>query len=362
MNLWVLGDTHFGVHVNSLQWLDNQKDYFYNYFIPYIKDNAKPGDVLIQLGDIFENRHFLNVNILSQTVKILKDLADVIPVKIILGNHDVYYIDKNDINSIDILEGLSDNIEVYTKSEVINMGGVNFLMQPWVTDIDELSEIIKSNIGKVDYIFSHMDVQGMTYDSTRAVTSGIKMELLKNFKKVYSGHIHWRQEKGNIVYCGTPYQLNRGDYNNIKGFYKLEIDSGEIVKEAFIENTHSPVYKKVDIFKFLEMNINQIKEIFEGNFVDIQFESNFSKKFTFKKILDTLKDYGIKYQKVEFPPYTGKILEDQEVDVPDKFELRDLSVNYLKYKGYKKSEISDVMKCFDELDKKLLEKESLKIK
>ena len=61
--VWVLGDLHFGVRANSVEWLEIQKQFFEEVFIPTLKKNVKPGDVLIQVGDTFDNRQSINIKI-----------------------------------------------------------------------------------------------------------------------------------------------------------------------------------------------------------------------------------------------------------------------------------------------------------
>ena len=56
MKVFITTDWHFGVYLNNLdKWLDMMEDYFYNSFIPYIRENAKPGDILIHCGDLYDN-------------------------------------------------------------------------------------------------------------------------------------------------------------------------------------------------------------------------------------------------------------------------------------------------------------------
>lgn len=44
--IFLLSDTHFGVRANSLEWLDNHKNFFRNFYIPYLKKNVQTGDCL----------------------------------------------------------------------------------------------------------------------------------------------------------------------------------------------------------------------------------------------------------------------------------------------------------------------------
>ena len=57
MKVFMITDTHFGIYLNNLEkWLTMMEATFYDFVIPYLKENAEPGDVLIHLGDLFDNR------------------------------------------------------------------------------------------------------------------------------------------------------------------------------------------------------------------------------------------------------------------------------------------------------------------
>jgi hypothetical protein len=45
-NIFLLSDTHFGVRANSLEWLQNHFRFFKEFYIPYLKETMKSGDVL----------------------------------------------------------------------------------------------------------------------------------------------------------------------------------------------------------------------------------------------------------------------------------------------------------------------------
>ncbi|MCK9446225.1 hypothetical protein M0Q50_04970 [bacterium] len=44
--IFLLSDTHLGVRTNSLEWIDNINQFFKNFYIPYLKENKKDGDIL----------------------------------------------------------------------------------------------------------------------------------------------------------------------------------------------------------------------------------------------------------------------------------------------------------------------------
>ena len=87
--VWVLGDLHFGVRSNSMEWLQIQKDFFEEVFIPNLKKHVKPGDVLVQVGDKFDNRQSINIKVLNYAMDLFERLGEILPVHVICGNHDI---------------------------------------------------------------------------------------------------------------------------------------------------------------------------------------------------------------------------------------------------------------------------------
>ena len=45
-NIFLISDTHLGVRSNSLEWLLNIKNFFYEFYIPFLKKNMHEGDIL----------------------------------------------------------------------------------------------------------------------------------------------------------------------------------------------------------------------------------------------------------------------------------------------------------------------------
>ena len=66
--IWILGDMHLGVRSNSMEWLDIQKDFYENVFIPTLKENVKEVDILVQVGDACDNRQSINLKVLNYAV------------------------------------------------------------------------------------------------------------------------------------------------------------------------------------------------------------------------------------------------------------------------------------------------------
>lgn len=311
--IYVLGDLHLGVKNNSIEWSEIQSDFLLNFFLSKIDENGfdPDHDILIQLGDWNHIREYTNVRIWNKSIEIFKKLSYKFKrgIFIILGNHDVYYKDKNSVHSLKGISNMFPNITIFESPEIIEVNKkYRFLMLPWIENNNQIINEINLYKGKIDYIFCHADIKGFKLNKFSKLESGIDPSNLREFKKIYSGHIHIRQEDKNILYVGTPYHMDKGDLDNIKGFYILNcLDS---MKETFIENTISPKYVRYNIIDILNLSLSEINELFKNNFVDLLIEYSFFSKFPVNKFLDIIKDSN--YRQLEFITYSKENEKDSK--------------------------------------------------
>lgn len=241
----MITDTHFGRSPLSLdKWIKIQFDYFHKQLIPYLIKNVKEGDILIHCGDLFDNRTSVPIIIHNKVEDLLLKLGEILPVHLIVGNHDLYNKGDNTINSPRIYNWLP-NVNIYQDTTTIEIDGSKLVLMPWVEKKDDMIEEIKNNPG--DYLFCHSDLNGCKMHlSSIAHRNKFKIDVnqFNDYKKVYSGHIHIRQIQNNFEFIGAPYQMDRNDYNDTKGLTVLNLDTGET---EFVENTISPTFKRVQI-------------------------------------------------------------------------------------------------------------------
>jgi hypothetical protein len=196
-------------------------------------------------------------------------------------------------------------------------------MLPWVEDVSEIKRIVKEN-RSAQYIFCHADVQGFNLNRSTKLEHGLEYSDLESFKRVYSGHIHIRQDKNNVLYVGTPYEMDRGDRGNTKGFYVLHVES-DLLTEKFIENTVSPRHIKIEMLDLLNMNFDQISKLFKNNFIDIMIESSFSSRFPLTAFTEAIKECG--HRRVEFFSYSKEQAKAKsEVELNSNYEYNIFTV------------------------------------
>lgn len=267
--VWFLADTHFGIKNDKEMWLDDFTGYFNDVVIPLMKKEYRDGDVLVHLGDVFDNRSTLGLNTICKTIDIFNEFSKIFKdIRIIVGNHDILNKSTNDITSIRILEWIP-NIKIYYKPEVEVIGGKTVLFNPWVNELEAEKKLLSSV--NVDYIFGHLDVSGCQLNRSGIKSNSENSIDAKNFKSsvVYAGHIHKKQDMKNVHYVGTPYQMTRNEMGDVKGLTILDVESGET---TFIENTYSPVFKSYSIYEILDKTIGELKEEWKNVFVDLHIK------------------------------------------------------------------------------------------
>lgn len=289
--IWMISDTHLGCRSNSVMWLDLIRDYFFEFFIPLVKKEYRDGDILYHLGDVFDNRQSINLAAQHLAIQVFEELSKIFPeIHVIVGNHDIMKKNSNEISSVDCIKYIP-NVTVHKKPKLIEYGNTKCLLMPWRRDSVHEKETLKRYDEKIDYLFCHTETQGVqTSPNTRHLhEGGNELNTFKRFKKVYSGHIHFRQEKGNFILVGNPYQMTRSDRDNQKGIYLLDLEKH---KHKFIPNTHSPIFIRWYIKDILERKMYELIEQIKGNFVDIYIPSNILGMYNINKFMDCLDGYA----------------------------------------------------------------------
>ena len=350
--IFLVGDIHLGIKNNSVEWIQIQKEFLLNFLINKVdEDFDENRDILIFEGDIFHSRESINVRVQNEAFEIFEILANKFKrgVYIILGNHDVYYKDNNEVNSLKSISHLSENIIIFEKPEILIINGKhNFLMLPWVENAQELSSIVSKHIGLCEYIICHADIKGASFDKWTKVEHGLDVKVIESYSRVWAGHIHRRQSFKNVVYTGTPYQMDRGDIGNDKGFYVLGVD-GQLTEE-FVPNTFSPVFTKYDAYDLMELSPIEIENLFKNSFVDIMISIKLVNNFSVSRFLDLISKST--HRKVEFFTYVDQDPEStQQVDFnpEDHLNTIDIFKSYLKTKDYTQSFKIELAKKFLEI-------------
>ena len=310
--IFLISDLHFGVRANSLEWLQNQLDFFYKVYIPFLKENVKQGDILFILGDWFDNRQLLDINVMNKSIDTIFDLADILPVYFLTGNHDIYKKNDTDVNSLAAFRFIP-NVKIYEKPVLITNGKNKILVIPWIGNSEKEELVAKAN--PADYIFAHADISGLHYDNGRQILKGARLRGIKGVKKLFSGHVHKRQEHKDAMYIGSPYSTKRSDIGNKKGFYVFDPQNN---KTEFITNKTSPVFQRILLEDLMEWTLERAHKILENNYTDIIVPDKYIHLFNLTRFTELLE--GCNYKKVEtigekkkLDETFGELLDGEEI-------------------------------------------------
>jgi hypothetical protein len=119
-------------------------------------------------------------------------------------------------------------------------------------------------------------MKGLMLNKKSKQEHGTPVGKFAAYKRVYSGHIHYAQKNKNVMMVGNAYQMTRSDGDNPKGFYILDLETGN---HEFIENNYTPKFVKLNLVKILDKTIDEIKEMMRNNFVDLYIASDIPIKY-----------------------------------------------------------------------------------
>jgi hypothetical protein len=156
-------------------------------------------------GDWHNNRAAINIVTLNYSLTALELLGKAFDrVFFIPGNHDLYYRDKRDIQSAEWARHIP-NIEII--NDFYKEGDVSIV--PWLVGDDH------KKLGKISakYMFGHLELPHFYMNAMVAMpdTGEIKEGAFNGVEKVFTGHFHKRQTRGNITYMGNCFPHNYAD-------------------------------------------------------------------------------------------------------------------------------------------------------
>jgi DNA repair exonuclease SbcCD nuclease subunit len=261
MKIALLNDTHFGCRNDSPDFFNYQNRFFDEIFFPYIQENKIT--TLIHLGDVVDRRKFINFQVAHNfQKKFWKRLWDLkIDTHIILGNHDTYYKNTNEVNSMEQLITTFDGINepwIYTKPKTVNFDGLDILFLPWICDETYEESIHAIDDSTAQICMGHLEIKGFEMHKGHLNEQGLDKEQFKRFEKVLSGHFHRKSDDGHIFYLGTQYEITWSDYKCPKGFHVFDTSTRELeripnplrIHKKLIYNDKQEDYSKKDLKPF----------------------------------------------------------------------------------------------------------------
>lgn len=198
----VFTDIHFGLKSNSQAHNDDCLA-----FVKWATRKAKDEgcDTCFFLGDWHNHRASINIVTLTYSLRALEHLNDNFDaVYFIPGNHDLYYRDKRDIQSVEWARHLPN---IHICNDWFSSGDV--VIAPWLCG-DDYKKVPKLS---GQYCFGHFELPGYLMNAMIAMPDhgDIKREDFHGFQHVFTGHFHKRQTQRNITYIGNCFPHNYAD-------------------------------------------------------------------------------------------------------------------------------------------------------
>lgn len=234
----VFTDLHFGLKSNSQTHNEDCVD-FIKWMVALGKEHNC--ETCFFLGDWNNNRASINILTLNYSIQTIELLSKSFEkVYFIPGNHDQFFRDKRDIQSVEWAKFIP-NICII--NDFFKEDNVSII--PWLVK-DDHKRI--SNI-RAKYCFGHFELPHFYMNQSILMPdhNEIQREHFHKIGMVYSGHFHRRQSQHNITYIGNCFPHNFGDAgDDARGCMILEWDK----PHQFFTWPDQPTYR---IFKLSEL-------------------------------------------------------------------------------------------------------------
>lgn len=250
-------------HVDEGIYTDICMNYI-DFLISYCKEQNI--DHIIIAGDVFEKSSKIkNEAFLPLFFKLMEMKDDGFKMFFLLGNHDIFNVDNNSLVEAFVPFG-----KVIKDYQEYDINGRTFSFLPYTKREDDIPS-------SGDILITHLSIADFAFDNKYHVNEkmGFPTELFEGWNIVFTGHFHRPQNKKNIVYMGSPYQMNFGEIGQDKGFVVFDSDNGDWERIYYNE---APKYVKIKARDFDKVNVKNC-------FVEIEIEEKLDNYVQLKHLL-----------------------------------------------------------------------------
>ena len=324
MKVAILNDTHCGIRNSSEIFLNNAAKFYQDVFFPECEKRGV--EQIIHLGDYYDHRKFVNFKALNHNRKhFLNELrARGMKMDIIPGNHDTFYKNTNDLNSLkECLGHYMNEIHIIMEPRVMEYGSLKIALLPWICqdNYDKSMEFITNC--KADWLGAHLELSG--FDMMRGVTNvhGMNHKIFEKFELVLTGHFHVGSRRDNVWYLGSQMEFFWSDAGDKKYFHIIDTETREIEK---IHNPHTLFEKIVYNDDKVDYNNYDVSHL-DNKFVKVAVV-NKTDAFVFDRFIDRIQNQDIYELKIaeNFSEFVGDNVGDEGLEIEDTAQLVD---NYI---------------------------------
>ena len=320
MKIAILNDTHCGIRNSSEVFLNNAEEFYNKVFFPECeKQNIKQ---IVHLGDYYDHRKFVNFKALNHNRRIFLDqirkrgmTMDIIP-----GNHDTFYKNTNELNSLkECLGHYMNEVHIIMEPTVMQYDSLRLGLVPWICqdNYDLCMNFIKDC--KADWLGAHLELNG--FEMMRGLTNkhGMDPKLFSRFEMVLSGHYHCSSQKDNIWYLGSQMEFFWSDAHDPKYFHILDTETRKMEK---IRNNNT-LFEKI-LYNDKEIDYNKFDKDLTNKFVKVVVMDK-TDPFTFDRFIDNIQNQKIYELKIaeNFNEFIGANVDDESMNFEDTAEIVD---------------------------------------
>ena len=303
MKVAIITDTHYGARKGSKFLHDYFEKFYDDVFFPTLE--AEGINTVIHMGDAFDSRKSIDYQSLEWAKRVVFDRLEKYDVHMIVGNHDCYYKNTNDVNSPELLLQTYSNIKTYSKVTEVTIHNLNILFIPWINAENFEDTINAIKISNSKCTMGHLELNGFRAHRGHIMEEGMDGKLFEKFDRVFSGHYHTRSDDGRIFYLGNPCEMFWNDVNDTRGFTIFDTET----------LTHTPVNNPYKLFYNIYYEDTNHKLFntteYKNKIVKVIVRKK-SKPKEFEKFIDKLYSAGVQ---------DLKIIENFEIKESEEFEI-----------------------------------------
>jgi DNA repair exonuclease SbcCD nuclease subunit len=315
MKIALITDQHFGARNDSPQFLDYYQKFYMDTFFPKLEEEGIT-NILI-LGDTFDRRKYVNFYTLRRSKDMFFDrMLGTYKVHMLAGNHDTYFKNTNEVNSVRLLLKEYNNIKVIDYPTEIEIGGKEILMMPWICPANEEDSMKMLKQTKATICCGHFEISGFAMYRGMPSEEGLDHALFRKFTNTFSGHYHHKSSSNGIHYLGNPYELTWQDYNDPRGFHIYDLDNGNL---EFVPNPNRMFHRLT-----YDDKVETIKEIdskdltgYKDNYIKVVVV-NKTNPYLFDKFMNNL--YNVNPADITIVEDFTELGEGVEDDMVDQAE------------------------------------------
>ena len=229
MKIALITDTHFGARNDNLAFNDYFYKFWENTFFPYLDKSGI--DTVIHLGDVMDRRKFVSYKIAQDfRQKFIQKFVDRgVNLHMLVGNHDTFYKNTNDVNSLgELVEDRYSKINVYPSPTTVEFDGTPLCLIPWICADNYTDTMNHIKETKAQVCLGHFEINGFEMHAGHFSENGMDGNFLSRFDTVFSGHFHKKSDNGHIYYLGNTYQMTWSDNGCPKGFHIFDTETREL--------------------------------------------------------------------------------------------------------------------------------------